>query len=105
MHGQDPAREAASSSSPTLSYGPASEGAGISSGSAVASVSLKNMGRGWWQYPDPGMRGYHDGIILTSRGEKLRMNSWSVWGLRTPLSGRTEKAVSLSGWCLRLSML
>lgn len=65
----------------------------------------RTWARGWWKYPDPGMRGYHDGIILTSRGEKLRMNSWSVWGLRTPLSGRTEKAVSLSGWYLRLSML
>lgn len=33
------------------------------------------------------------------------MNSWSAWGLRTPLSGRMEKAVSLSGWYLRLSRL
>lgn len=33
------------------------------------------------------------------------MNSWSVWGLRTPILGMMEKAVSLSGWYLMLSML
>lgn len=33
------------------------------------------------------------------------MNSWSVWGYRSPLSGAMEKAVSLSGWHLMLSML